>query len=312
MQNEKPSVHCVKVSKIYDWVNNSTVIKLREMIQLEQKKFDDYICCDFSVPSGQLERTILWTTYGINQIGGSICINFKSGYGNILSVFVNGEKQAEVNEGSSFSATFTHLDSIEVQCIGNTPNCHGEFKIMFHYHPGNDYKLNSPRDIKQTICYVSDCHGNPISSDSGSSITCKELTCSDNRECVHVTDERGETILLHIVDFLVEGFICVQFMNNQGEICSKCIFPFSEVETVALCAPPGTEINFKVIDVNCRTHIIPSSSFHNKTNCIELVIMLSICQSIYSFNKVIIELIAALCQPRKCTDCHLEVHESVP
>ncbi|MGE7839152.1 S-Ena type endospore appendage [Lysinibacillus sp. NPDC093712] len=63
------------------------VIKLREIIQLEQKKFDDDICCDFSISSGELERTILWTTYGMNQIGGSICINFKSGHGNIFSVF---------------------------------------------------------------------------------------------------------------------------------------------------------------------------------------------------------------------------------
>lgn len=313
MKNEKPSVHCVKVSKLYDWVNKSTVIKLKEIIQLDQKKFDDVICCNFSVPSGELERTILWTTYGINQIGGSICINFKSGHGNILSVFVNGEKQAEINEGSSFSATFTHLESIEVQCNGeNTPSCHGEFKIMFHYHPSDDYKINSTRDIKKTICYVCDCHGNPITCDSSCLNTCKELTCSENRECVQVKDERGETILLHTVDFLVEGFICVQFINNKGEICSKYIFPFSEVETVLLCAPPDTEINSRVIDVNCRTHIIPSSSFYNNTNCIELVIMLSICQSIYSYNKVIIELMATLCQPRKITDLHSEVQENVP
>ena len=132
--NKNQTIHCVKVPRVLDWVNNSTVIKLKEIVHIKKKKFDDLICCDFCVPCGELERTILWTTYGISQIGGSICINFKRGYGNTLSVFINGEKQADVNEGSSFSATFTHLDSIEVQCNEKNvkaDSCYGEFKIMF-------------------------------------------------------------------------------------------------------------------------------------------------------------------------------------
>ena len=298
--NKNPTIHCVKVPRVLDWVNKSTVIKLKEIVHMEKKKFDDLICCDFCIPCGELERTILWTTYGISQIGGSICINFKRGYGNILSVFVNGEKQADVNEGSSFSATFTHLDSIEVQCNEKNvkaDSCYGEFKIMFHFHPNDDCNLNSIKDIKKTICYLSDCHGNPISLNSGCLITCKELTCSEDRANVHVNNERGETILLQRVDLLKQGFVCVQFVNHKGEICLKCIFPFSEVETVILCAPHGTEINCEIIDVDCRAHVIPS--FHNNPHCIEIVIILSICQSIKSVEEVIIELKGTICNPRE-------------
>ena len=75
-------------------------------------------------------------------------------------------------------------------------SCYGEFKIMLHFHPNDDCNLNSIKDIKKTICYLSDCHGNPVSLNSGCLITCKELTCSEGRAKVHVNNELGETILL--------------------------------------------------------------------------------------------------------------------
>ncbi|MFJ7667525.1 DUF3992 domain-containing protein [Lysinibacillus sp. NPDC097195] len=314
MHTKNPSVHCVKVPRVYDWLNKTTVLKLKQTVQLERKQFDDYICCDFAIPSGQVERTNLWTTYGINQIGGSLCINFKSGYDHTLVVFVNDEKQAEIREGSSFSATFTHLESIEVQCEGKSVNltsCRGEFKIMFHYHPNGDYQLYSAKDIQKTICYVSDCYGNPLSPNNrGYSINCREIISPDNRKCVHMADECGEMILLNRVDFLVEGFVCVQFINDSGDICSKSVFPFSDVETVVLCAPPETAIHCSVIDVDCRAHIMPT--LQNKSNCIEIIILLTISQSIQSVTEVVIELKGTLCLPRVCTSSQSVVQENIP
>ncbi len=298
--NKNPTIHCVKVPRVLDWINNSIVIKLKEIVYLDKKRFDDLICCDFCVPCGGLERTILWTTYGISKIGGSICINLKSGCGNSISVFVNGEKQADINEGSSFSASFSHLDSIEVQCYGNNvkaDSCHGEFKIMCHFHPNDNGAINSIKDIKDTICFLSDCHGNPIFLNSGCLLTCKELTCSGGRGNVYVNNEHGETILLKRIDLLKQGFVCVQLVNHKGEICLKCVIPFSEVETVVLCAPEGTEINCEVTDVNCRAHVLPS--FRNEKNCIEIAIILSICQSIKSVDEAIIELTGTICTPRE-------------
>ncbi|MGE7945976.1 DUF3992 domain-containing protein [Lysinibacillus sp. NPDC093688] len=298
--NNNLTVHCVKVPRVLDWISKSTVIKLKKFVHLEKRTFDDLICCDFSVLCEEIERTMLWTTYGISQIGGSICINFKKGYGNVLSVFVNGEKLADVKEGKSFSGTFTHLESIEVQCNGENveadSNCYGEFKIMLHFIADN-YKINSINDIKETICYLSDCHGNPISLDNGYLITCKELTCSKNRVNVRIINELGETNLIQRVDLLIQGFVCIQFKNHIGEICYKSIFPFSEVETVAICAPNGTQIKYEITDIDCRAHVIPSSP--NNSNCIEVVIILSICQSIKSVEKVIIELEGTICNPRE-------------
>ena len=306
MQNENATLHCIKVPRVLDWINTSTEIKFKEKVRIDDIKLHDLICCNFSIPCGELNPTTLWTTYGINQIGGSICINYNNGHGNPLAVFVNGEKHADVNEGSSFSGTFTHLHSIEVQCKEknvNTESCFGEFKIMFHYHPNDRCNLNSVKDIKKTICYLSDCHGNPISLNSNCSITCKELTCSKDRANVHVQNALGETFMLQSVDLLKQGFVCVQFVNHTGEICLQCVFPFSEVETAFLCAPHGTKINCQIIDVNCRAHIVPS--IHSNTNCLEIVIILSICQSIKSVEDVIIELNGTFSHPRKDLDLSL-------
>lgn len=164
--NENPTTHCLKVLKVFDQVNNSLVINLKKTVHLKKKRLDDLICCDFCIPCGEVGKSTLWTTYGLSQIGGSICINFKRGCGSSLAVFVNGEKQANINEGSSFSATFTHLDSIEVQCNGKSfqnDHCYGDFKLMLHFHQNDNCNLNSIKDVKSTSCHLSDCHGNLVS-----------------------------------------------------------------------------------------------------------------------------------------------------
>ncbi|MEG0552903.1 MAG: DUF3992 domain-containing protein [Carnobacterium sp.] len=303
MQNENTTIHCVKVPRVLDSINTSTVIKLKEKIQIDDIKLHDFICCNFSIPCGELNPTTLWTTYGISRIGGSICIKHNSGHGNPLAVFVNGEKQADVNEGSSFSGTFSHLHSIEVRCNEknvNTESCYGEFKIMFHFHPNDRCNFNSAEDIKKTICFLSDSHGTPIAVNGKCTLSCNELTCSNDRANAHVQNALGKMIKLQSVDFLIQGFVCVQFINHSGEICLQCVFPFSEVETAFLCAPHGTKINCHTIDVNCRAHIIPS--IQRNTNSIEIAIILSVCQNLKSVEDVIVELKGTFYHPQKHLD----------
>ncbi len=298
--NENPTTHCLKVPKVFDQVNNSLVIKLKKIVHLKKKRLDDLICCDFCIPCGEVGKSTLWTTYGLSQIGGSICINFKRGCGSSLAVFVNGEKQANINEGSSFSATFTHLDSIEVQCNGKSAqndHCYGDFKLMLHFYQNDKCDLNSVNDIKSTICHLSDCHGNLVSLNDDCFMTCKELTCPEDRVTVPVINQLGKTVFLQRVDLLKQGFICIQFINHNGKTCLKCIIPFYEVDSVVLCAPQETEINCTITNVDCKAHVIPS--VYNNMHCIEAVIILSICQSISSVADVFIELNGTICRPRR-------------
>ena len=153
--NNDYETFCVKVPRVFDWVNKSSVIKLKERINMRNKNlFNDFICCDFCLSSG--EKSILWSSYGIERIGGSICINFNRGSDKRLSVFVNGEKQTDILEGNSFSATFEHLDLIEIQCNGtndDSVSCCGDFKIMLHFHPNNECNVNLCNDIAVYLNY---------------------------------------------------------------------------------------------------------------------------------------------------------------
>ena len=35
--NKNPTIHCVKVPRVLDWVNNSTVVKLKEIVHIGKK-----------------------------------------------------------------------------------------------------------------------------------------------------------------------------------------------------------------------------------------------------------------------------------
>lgn len=291
--NKNQTSQCVKVLRVFDWINKTTDIKLKKLVHFEDKTFDDLICSHFCIQAGDIGKYLLWTTYGINQIGGSICINFTSGNGNSLVVFVNSEKRAELKEGNSFSGTFTQLDSIEVKCNGENANsCYGEFKIMFHFSANDDRSIKSIKDIKKTICYLSDCNGNPFSLKNGSLIT--DLEGGAN---FHVYNEKGEPKILQRVDLLIHGFVCVQIENKNGEICFQCIMPFSEVETISLCVPNETIIKSYIDHIDCRAHAIPS--IHKNKSCIEIIVILTFCLSVQSVDEVIVELEGTICQPRK-------------
>ncbi|WLR51936.1 DUF3992 domain-containing protein [Bacillus tianshenii] len=292
---KKQSSHCIKVPKIFDWVSKPTLIKLREKIKLDEKKASDYLCCDFHIPCGVEERTTLWTSFGINKIGGSICIDFKSGCGGPLDVFINGKKEASVEEGSSFAATFSPLHSVEVVCSepgDRTDCCIGEFKIILHYSPTNDCE-----QIKHTNCFLSDRLGQPVSLNRRSSVTCKVLTPPEKRTNIQSIGPKGNITTLQRIDLLKQGFVTVQFLNKKGELCFQCVFSFSEVETVFLCAPPGTAIKCDIVEADCKAYVIPP--IDKCSPCIEIVIIIELCQNILSVADVKVEVIGNICNSRE-------------
>ncbi|MED0679035.1 DUF3992 domain-containing protein [Aneurinibacillus thermoaerophilus] len=294
------TAHCLKVPKVFDWVNRAISIKLQEEIQIGKNLFTDFMCCSFQIPCGEKERSTLWTSFGVGHIGGSICIEFKRGCGQPLDVFINGQRVTSISEGSSFSATYSHLQSIEIMCNGtdNIGVCCGEFKINVHFEPGSDCDLHSHRDIERIDCFLSDRHGNPISStDDSCALLCKELTSPEDRTEFELRTPEGKKIILQRVEILKQGFVTVEIFNCKGQLCRKCIFPFSEIETFFLCAPPGTRIECEITQADCRAHIIPP--IDKCSPCVKLVIILQLFQSITVLADVFIELQAVSCQPRE-------------
>ncbi|MDQ0243035.1 hypothetical protein J2S09_000571 [Bacillus fengqiuensis] len=198
-ENTLPS-HCVRVPKIFDWVNRSTLIKLKERVQLDQEIEIDAIRCNVD-------------------------------------------------------------------------------------------------DIKRTKCYLSDSGGHPVSPNDACAIHCKELTSPNDRTNIQIMTPLGKIVTLQRIDLLKQGFVTVQFFNRKGELCLQSVFPFSEVETVFLCAPPGTDIDCEVTQIDCKAHLIPPIS--EQSPCIDAAINILVCQSIVSTADVKVELTGTACKPRE-------------
>jgi hypothetical protein len=293
------NAHCIKVCKVYDWVSQAAFLELQEEIQLGGKLFTDCICCSFHIPCGEEEPTTLWTSYGIQHIGGSICIEYKNGCGQLLDVFINHEKVASLFEGSSFSASYSALETVEIKCNGTTVvgSCCGEFKINVHVEPTSKCDLHSFQDIKKVKCYLSDCHGYPISHKHRCGLRCKELTDPDERTEFEFFKPGGEKTILHRVEILKQGFVTIEIFNCKNVLCRKCTFPFSKIETFFLCAPSGTIVDCDITSADCKAHIIPPMDHCSK--CVKIEIKLILCQSVSSLAEVIMEVKADACMPRE-------------
>lgn len=293
---EISSPYCIKVPKIYDWINKTAFINLKEEISLDDKIESDFLCCDFHVPCSSEKKTTLWTSSGIRRIGGSICISF-CGCGP-LEVFINDKKVSSVLDGNSYIATFSDIRSVEVLCKGSKNNetyCSGEFKITLHYDSEIECHLSSYKDVAYVDCFLSDCDGKPIMIDDRCNLDCHVLTLHDQRSDIHLETKKGD-ITLQKVDLLKRGFVTVQVFNKKKQLCLQCIYPFSKVETVFLCAPPGTEIECEVTSVDCKAYLVPST---HKKKCVDVIISLLLCQSIISVADVKIEVLANTCKPRE-------------
>lgn len=189
--------HCVRVPKIFDWFSRSTLIRLKENIQLNQGTETDGMSC--------------------------------------------------------------------------------------HFH-----------DLKRVNCYLSSRNGLPVSPCSSS---CKELTSPEDRTPIEIMTPSGQLVTLQRIDLLKHGFVTVQLFNRKGQLCLQSVFPFSEVETVFLCAPPGTAIDCDITQVDCKAHLLPSIS--EQSPSVDIAINILLCQSIVSSADVKVELTGAVCKPRE-------------
>ena len=196
---KEDSTHCLRVSKIFDWLNRTTLIKLRKKIQLQFDSEDDSNSCSF-------------------------------------------------------------------------------------------------QDIKKVTCFLSDRGGYPVYPADQDKVICCELTSQKDRTNIRTLTPKGKTVMLQRVDLLKQGFVTVQFLNKKEQVCLQHTFPFSEVETLLLCAPPGTNVNCEWIEADCKVHIIPPTDKCAST--IEVVIVLLLCQHIAAEADVKVEVMGITCNPR--------------
>ncbi|MFC6600973.1 S-Ena type endospore appendage [Ectobacillus funiculus] len=72
--------HCIKVTKMYDWVNLMSEIKIKEKICIDHPEiFTDIICCEFRVPCDRTTPSTIWAKAGIENISGTLAIEYTCG-----------------------------------------------------------------------------------------------------------------------------------------------------------------------------------------------------------------------------------------
>jgi hypothetical protein len=284
---------CINVLKVFDWVTRLVTIKLKEAIEVKPIIQSNVICCPFSSPCDGT-RTTVWTGMGLKNITGSFTIRFCSGCDGTMDIIVNGKKLTSLKIGQTFSATVDHLTIIEVQCNSqsDTGFCDGELEIKLHFDLRDDHEI----DIKNVKCFLSDSKGNPLDPLKPGTIQCEEISDPHNRRNVNITLPNGKMVILQIVDVLKTGFVTVQFFNKKGEIMNACTFPFSEVERFFLCAPEGTTVDCEITDFQCKAHVIPP--LNKQTKCIDIVILIDLCQSVQTVSEVKLEIEGKECKPR--------------
>lgn len=113
-------IQCIEALKVYDWVNRSLNIKLKELIELK-KIVNNVICSDFISPCNGT-RTTIFTNVGLERVTGSITIRYCNGCDGEMKVLINGKKVTTLRFGQTFSTTTGYLEKIEVECNSKQKN----------------------------------------------------------------------------------------------------------------------------------------------------------------------------------------------
>ncbi|RFA35840.1 hypothetical protein CAI16_07255 [Virgibacillus dokdonensis] len=289
--SNRPKTQCVRVNQVYDWINQITNIKLKEKVPLKKGKcFQDNICLKYNVPCDG-SKSILWNGADVKDFIGTFVITVDKHCNGEIELFVNGESMTSLTGGQSFGATIKDLQLIEIQCQDDPSidYCKGTLDIQLVS------KMSKAEEYKEIRCFLSDHQGNPLEPTKNGSICCMEQSNPADRRSTEIM-MNGNVITLQEIAILIKGFITVQFINNQGQVCGTYVYPFWEIETFYLCAPIGTDVYCNVSKFHCKAEFVPH--LEKCKCCINLSISISVCLSIYSSTNVTVELLGNECTPR--------------
>jgi hypothetical protein len=255
IQAEHPESHCIRVAKVFDWMTRSSTIQFERPVfkKKKQKIQHEKICRHFRIANPAEYPAILWEHHSSVPTTGTIWICNNSQHGEEMSVFVNHEFVFSVSRGQSRSITVAKLHSLAV-----TNEEKHEVKGMFHIvvHRKLSFVSDEEFDIsvlENARCFFSDEKGYPLSSEQ-EKIMCREKRDSSERKRRRVVSPNGETILLQEIQFVQEGYVCIEF--EDGIIGP---FTFSHEETYLLYAPTQTIVIAAIQNAHCYREFLESN-----------------------------------------------------
>ncbi|KGX88264.1 BMQ_0737 family morphogenetic spore coat protein [Pontibacillus litoralis] len=295
MSIELENNHCLAVNKVFDWVHARKDITLKETIELKKDLFNSNLCFPFNIKCNGKPTTV-WNGQTLKRAIGTFAVTVDESCHEVIEVILNGEVLSTLTGGQSFSATMDDLTHIELKCLSNSDEktfCSGTVEIQLHYLSKEKGKS------ERIVCFLSDHKGNPLSIEDPHAIICEEVTDPNCREEVTIVDHK-EVRKLNEVDILKKGFITVHILDERKKVNATCTLPFTEIETLLLCAPHGTRIKCKTTDFTCRAYMFPHE--FGKKNCINIIVQIGICQQITVIKRETFELAGTLLEPREDID----------
>lgn len=283
---------CVNVDKVYDWINIYNEIQECVEIPLgkiRSKGFTDCLCVNFKLTENYT-REVLWENIDLKGVATTFSI--KNASRNPMTVYVNDEMIGEIQPNDTFNATISNTKTIAVDSssIAFGTTLEGCLNLTINYYFSN--KKKQCIDPKEIFCYLSDIKGNRLSEKDGDMITCEEVKSEENRKFI-----RRPGFNLNKVRIKVSGYISFGIII-EGSECILCTIPFCLLETVLLCAPPGTELKFNICDLEC----INCGEFEVSGDCAYFIVSISYTLGVQSVTPVTIELESNSCNPRELYD----------
>lgn len=283
MSLNNENLHCVQVTKVYDWVMRPLEFQVMKRIKDRKKLVSDYVSGHINIRCGT--PALLWRSPSNLAVSGSVTISHLTGCDE-MEVLINGEKVFSVFHGQSRSITSLHLQSVEVRCKNGSDFCTGKYCLNLHYRLGQVFFFEEDCLL---VSYLSDQDGNPIES-----IQCKNIQQNGNREKKELY-QNNEKSSIRKVNILKKGFVTTKVIC-RGKIHCLCTVPFHFVETFFLCAPNGTSVECRVTNVSSEPQLSCERDTKEKDH--KIMITMQFFLEIQVVGKVNLEVQAVSCLPR--------------
>ncbi len=276
--------HCINAERVYDWVNAFLHVSASVGIPLGDKAAIDEVCGNFTL-SSQGQVSTLWESILPLNVSGSVTILITSGSLESVDILINGNV-IDSDQGSIFNKTFQSLRSVEIRNKNSLLPITGRYCFTLHYYVIQDMN-GSLCECQCNKCFLANECGEPACLGE---VICKEI---GNREEIEISLPNGEVATLEKISLCIQGFIGVHLKGRT----QVCVIPFSKVEHIILCAPPGTRIHCQATHFSCRINTI--TRFYD---CCLLEFTIDICQNIQSLADVTVEIKDVVsCLPRQAT-----------
>lgn len=261
-QLSQSNMHCVRASKIFDWLVHCSTIR-KEIPVCSHKIVDtikEEICDIFYLNPATQSTLMLWENSSSISVTGTVLISNHSVIERErdLYVYINEEYVFSLSNGQSRSITVEQIQSLSI-AVPSGDSCEGSFYLALNQKPlslaltgvEEDRDLNI--NLNDIEYFFTDSCGKEIKQcTEGNGICEVDVNVGSTDNCLL---SNGEKAKLQEIVIRKKGYVCIKITNN----CFIGPIPFINKESFWMCVPPRTEVTCSITKMFCNVDLIPSN-----------------------------------------------------